>query len=117
MAEWTGKPRVRTLQQNKALHALFTELSNELNDRGITIQKFLGNAVEIDFTPKLVKELIWKPLQEFLTGKDSTTKLDKTEDIGLIYDHLNRNLGELYNIFVEFPHKDPNDEAPTINHA
>jgi len=115
MSEYTGKARVRTLQQNKALHAFYTELSNELNDHGVTIQKFLGNAVEINFTPKLVKELIWRPIQKYLTDKGSTTELDKTQEIDLVYDHITRHLGELYGIFVEFPHRDPNDVAPTYD--
>lgn len=114
MSEWTGKPRIRTAQQNKALHAFFTELSNELNDHGVTIQKFTENAVQIEFTPKLVKEIIWRPIQKALISKDSTADLDKTTEIDLIYDHIIRHIGELYGIFLEFPHRDPNDEAPLL---
>lgn len=110
--EYTGEPHKRTLQQNKALHKFCEEVARELNNQGITVQKFLDHAVELDWNKDTVKNLIWKPIQKALTDKGSTTELDKINDIDLIYDHINRHLSIEFGISVDWPHKDPNDIAP-----
>lgn len=93
----------RTEQQNKSLHLYCEMLAKELNDAGISIQLFLKETVELEFTKDSVKELIWRPVQKALTGKDSTTKLDKVSDIGTIYEHLNRHVGEKFHIHIPWP--------------
>ncbi len=112
MSQYTGKPRVRTSQQNKSLHKFCEEVANELNSQGINIQLFLKHAVDLDWTKNSVKELIWRPIQKALVNKGSTTELDKVSDIDLIYDHINRHLSITFGISVEWPHKDPSDVAP-----
>jgi hypothetical protein len=82
----------RTLNQNNALHLLFTQLADEMREKGIDMRTFIQ--VPISFTPYSIKEFLWKPLQKVLLGKKSTTQLDKTEDINLVYDELNRILIE-----------------------
>lgn len=109
---YTGTPHKRTVQQNKALHKFCEEVANELNSQGITVQKFLDHTVELDWNKDTVKNLIWKPIQKALTDKGSTTELDKVNDIGLIWEHINRHLSITFGISVEWPHKDPNDIAP-----
>ena len=111
--EYTGIPRKRTAQQNKSLHKFCEQVANELNGKGITIQKFLKYAVDLDWTKDNVKELIWRPIQRTLLHKGSTTELDKIQDIDLIYDHINRHLSTNFGISVDWPHRDPNDIAPT----
>ena len=101
--EYTGKPRVRTEQQNKSLHLYFEMLASELNQSGWSIQKLLKHTVEINWTKDLIKELLWRPIQKMLVQKESTTKLDKTQEIDLIYDHINRYVGEICGIHVEWP--------------
>lgn len=112
MSHYTGKPRVRTLQQNKSLHKFCDEVAKELNSQGITIQLFLKHAVDLDWNKDSVKELIWKPIQKALVNKGSTTELDKVNDIDLIWEHINRHLSITFGISVDWPHKDPNDIAP-----
>ena len=80
----------RTEAQNNALHLLFTQLAEALNEKGFDMRTLIRQEVEISWTPWTVKEYLWRPLQKVLTGKKSTTKLDKTEEINLIYDNLNR---------------------------
>lgn len=97
------KKDTRTTQQNRALHLYFTHLAEELNAAGYSVYKTLKHDVEIDWTPSLVKELLWRPVQVVMTEKHSTTELDKLEEITKIYDTLNRYLGEKTGVFVPFP--------------
>lgn len=99
----------RTLQQNAALHLFFTQLAEELNEKGFDMRTLIRPEIELSWTPYNVKQYLWKPLQEKLLGKKSTTKLNKTEDINLVYDNLNRILiertkGEIN--FIPFPSLD-----------
>jgi hypothetical protein len=50
-----------------------------------------------------VKTYIWKPLQKLLTGKKSTTQLDKNGEINLIWDNLNRLIIEKTKGNVQVP--------------
>jgi hypothetical protein len=107
MSSYTGTPHILTRQQQKSLHLYYQLLADSLNDSGWTIQKFLKHAVEINWTKDLVKELLWRPIQKMLVQKSSTTKLDKTQEIDLIYDHITRHVGELCGVHVAWPN-DPN---------
>jgi hypothetical protein len=91
------------MQQNRALHLYFKNLALELNLAGLTIQEVVKHKMEMDWTPESVKELLWRPAQLRLLGKRSTTELLKHEDIDLIWEHLNRHLGEKLGIYVPFP--------------
>jgi transcription elongation factor Elf1 len=99
----TIKTEKRTNQQNRALHKYFSLLSDSLNDAGFSVRKTLRNDIEIDWTQQLVKELLWRPVQLIITQKDSTTDLNKIEEITKIYDTLNRFLGEKTGVYVPFP--------------
>lgn len=95
----------RTDQQNKALHVYLGHVAQALNDAGYTVQKALEHRMELDWTPELAKELIWRPLQKALLGKKSTTELEKTGEIDQVYEHLTRYLGEKLHIeHIEWPH-------------
>ena len=97
----TGK---RTPDQNSSLHLYCEHLAKELNDGGYTVQLVLKEKIDLNWDKEKVKELLWRPAQEALTGKHSTTQLDKVEDIDNIYEHLNRHIGEKFGIHVPFPH-------------
>jgi hypothetical protein len=112
MSHFTGTPHKRTLQQNKALHKYCELLAKELNEHGITMQEFLSQAVDLDWNTRTVKEVIWKPIQKALLGKNSTTELDKVEDINEIWEHINRHIGTNWGLYVLFPANDPSDIAP-----
>jgi len=97
----------RTLPQNNALHLYFTQLARELNEAGYTVKKVMEiKKVDIDWNEKLVKELLWKPIQEAITGKKSTTDLDKSGEIDVTYEHMNRLTSEVFHIHVPFPKKE-----------
>ena len=94
---------IRTLQQNRALHKYFTILAGVLNASGQYLPKVIR--VDTTWTPERVKELLWRPVQEQMLGKRSTTKLTK-EEVSQVYDVLNRALGERCGVSVEFPSRD-----------
>jgi len=95
--------KTRTETQNSALHLYFSHLSDELNNAGYTVQLVLKEKMDLDFTPSSVKELLWRPAQQAILGKKSTTELSKFEDIDLVYDHLNRHISEKFKIHVAWP--------------
>lgn len=98
----------RTIKQGSALHLYFEMLARELNDAGYTVQLVLKEKIDLEWDKEKVKELLWRPAQEAITGKKSTTELNKGSDIDLVFNHLNRHLGEKFGLHIEFP-DDPNN--------
>jgi hypothetical protein len=97
--------RLRTNRQSRALHLYFQLLSDELNNAGYDVKKTLEHSVSIPWSPVRIKELIFRPIMEAQLGKTSTTELS-TKDIDLLYDTLNRYLGENFGIHVPLPSED-----------
>jgi len=95
-------PHKRTLQQNKSLHLFKGFLAKELNKAGLTAQEVLAQAVDIEWTPEMVLELLWRRLQIVITGKKSTTEPTPEEYIE-IYETLNRHIGSKFGVHVPWP--------------
>ena len=95
----------RTSQQNRSLHLYFTLLADELNVAGYDMRKTLQESIDIPWTPTNVKSFLWKPVQEAMLEKESTTELT-TKDIDMIYDVINKTIGERTGVHVPFPSKD-----------
>lgn len=93
---------MRTLEQNAALHLYFRWLSEALQEKHFDFREL---KVEIPATEHLVKEMMWKVVQETMYGKKSTTKLEKSEVSG-VYDTLHRALIDRFGINVPFPNKE-----------
>ena len=91
---------MRTLQQNKALHKYFSLVAEALNDKQLTVKTIIK--ADIEWNPISVKSLLWKPIQEAVLQKKSTTEL-KRKEIEDVYDTINRALGEKFGIHVPFP--------------
>ena len=89
----------RTLQQNKALHLFFTWIAGMFNEVGQTYTNVMG--IETIWSPIMVKELIWKPLQRQLFDTDSTTNIN-TEQINIIADAIILHFSEI-GFSLEFP--------------
>ena len=105
----------RTNAQNKALHKNFELIAQALNDAGLTIQATLAKGIELEWTPHLVKEILWKRTQKALYGKNSTTQLDKIGEIENIHDTIMRTLGERHGIeYIDFPHLDEGEHDGKI---
>lgn len=92
----------RTEQQNKAIHLLFRHLSDMLNDIGLDMKRVLKPEVDIPWTPRNVKEYLWRPVQLSLTGKESSKDLESKE-IDQVYDVIHKHLAEKFGIEVRFP--------------
>ena len=93
----------RTTDQNKALHLWFRLVAEELNNAGFTVNHVLAKKIELNWNERLVKEILWRELQERLLGKKSTTELEKHMDIDAVWETLNRHLGQEFGVHVPFP--------------
>ena len=93
----------RTPKQRAALEVYFRELANTLNDAGYDMKKvFEVKVADVPWSQELVKEALWRNLQETMTGKHSTTDLE-TEEVSEVYEVLNRHISQNFGISVPFP--------------
>ncbi len=99
--EISRKNEQRTPAQNDSIHLYCEHIAEALNNAGLDIKKIIK--IDVPWTKELVKELIWRPTQELYLKKKSTTELNKTEDINIIHDIINRSLSEHYKIHIPFP--------------
>lgn len=93
----------RTTSQNKALHLLFTHISNHCVQTGID-QRTLVTELEgysVPTSPQAIKE-IWRTIQISITGKTSTKDLNKKE-IDQVYDVFNKFISEVTHEHFTFP--------------
>jgi len=99
----TGKQR--TLTQNAALHKYCTQLADALNDAGLDFRQTIKHDVDVPWSPELVKNFMWRPIQKAVTGHDSSTK-PETHQYGVIYETLNRHTSAKLGVFVPWPCKE-----------
>lgn len=77
-------------------------ISDELNDSGMYIGKVIN--LEARWSKERVKELIWRPTQEWLYKKRSTKELT-TKEIDEVFEIIHKALAEK-GIEIEFPSLD-----------
>lgn len=99
---------MRTLNQNAAMHKYFRDLAFALNDAGLDMRKTLKPSIDIPWTEDSVKRHLWRPIQQAMIDKHSTTKLDKKQ-VGEIYEVLTHHLASKFGIHVPFPSREDND--------
>lgn len=87
--------RTRTQQQNRALHLFYGFISDELNEIGLQFQYhgIKGAIMELKYTPDLVKNFIWRPIQIAMFETESTTKIDTKQ--------MNEIIDIIINFFAE----------------
>lgn len=95
----------RTLSQNASCHLYFKLLADELNAAGYDVRKTLKHDMAIPWNEKLVKELIWRTVQNAHMGDSSTTRLN-TKQVSEIYEIINRYTAERFGVHVSFPEKE-----------
>lgn len=88
---------IRTTQQNRALHLWFTQLSQALNEKHIGVRMILNEKVEVEWTPILIKEILWRKLQKAMFGKQSTRQLFKSKEVDTLFDTINNIIIERTN--------------------
>ena len=67
-----------------------------------------GLDLSIMYTPNIVKEFIWRPIQIALFNIESTTKIN-TKQINKIVDVITKWFGEK-GVYIDFPRKEFKDE-------
>lgn len=87
----------RTLSQNAALHLWCRMLADQLNDAGLDQRKVLKPGVEIPWSGDAVKDRLWRPIQEALTGHKSTTDIS-TVDPTAIHETLCRHFADKFGV-------------------
>lgn len=104
--ELKEKKITRTLLQNSAMHKFFQMVSTELNDLNI---EFVYEGLTVDsitmmYTPELVKDFFWRPIQMALFDIKSTKKIN-TDQMNSIIDIITKFFSDR-GVFVEFPNRD-----------
>jgi len=98
----------RTIPQNKSIHVYFSLMSEAFNEAGYDFNKVIeilyGGPIKVPWTPDLVKNEIWRPIQITAIDKESTASLS-TEEIDYIYRIVDRNVAEMIGISIAFPKK------------
>ena len=87
----TGKQR--TITQNRALHLFCGMLADLLNASGMDMRRVLKQDVDIPWTTESAKEYLWRPIQEAVIGKTSTTEADRIE-YSQVHEVLSRHLAQ-----------------------
>lgn len=97
---------VRTPLQNRAMHKGFGLVAETLNNAGLDMKKVLKPEVDIPWTTESVKKFLFKPIQKIMTGKQSTTELNKVSEIDETWEVMMRHLMEKHHIdYIPFPKK------------
>ena len=101
----------RTGQQNKSLHKYCELLADALNDAGYEMKAVLSvKQVDVPWNRDTVKEVLWRPIQEALTGKESTTELDRVEP-SQVYEVLNRHIASHFGVSVPWPSEESDERT------
>jgi hypothetical protein len=72
----------RTISQNSSIRVFDRLLADELNAKGHTVKLVLEKmktGADVPWTPSSAHDLLWKPMQKAMTGKESSTELDTTQ--------------------------------------
>lgn len=94
----------RTNSQNNALHLYFKWIADQFRNLGWTYNysnPFTGHLIELNWNVNLVKDFIWRPIQQTLFGIESTTELT-SQQINEIIDVLTLHFGNS-GIKIDFP--------------
>ena len=102
-----GDKALRTELQSRSLHLYFTLLAEAFNDAGLSVTvvlRKLFKSPNFAWSSYLVKERIWREVQDQTIGKRSTTKLE-TGEVSMIHDSINRATSDKLGVSVPFPDK------------
>jgi len=92
----------RTERQSRSLHLMFEHLAQELNDAGLDMKKTLKPEVDIPWDKQTIKDYLWRPIQEAMLKKESTTEIT-TKEIDRVMNVLTRHLANRFSIEIQFP--------------
>lgn len=99
----------RTSQQNRSLHLYCELLADALNSAGYEMKAVLAvKQIDVPWSPERVKEVLWRPIQIAMTGKHSTTDLNRLEP-GQVYEVLNRHIAQNFGVSVPWPSEESDE--------
>ena len=70
---------IRSELQNASMHLYFRMLADAFNLAGLDMKKTLKPEIDIPWSSDRVKEFLWRPVQEAMLNKESTTELTTRE--------------------------------------
>ncbi len=86
-----------TLQQMRSVRKWARQMSDELNDKHITVNQALREkGIEMQWTPELFLDLLWRPVQLSMFKEKSTKELKKIGEIDFIVDAITLFLTEKF---------------------
>ena len=104
-----SKPeKIRTIKQNRSMWKWAKNMADALNASGFDKRKFYEAVLskggqDLPWSKESVIDDLWRPYQEAITGKKSTTKPSTSQYIE-IYDHVNHGVSRMTNgISVQWP--------------
>ena len=106
--ELTVKQNSRTTQQNKALHKFFLIICERLNEMGMEFNYIglKGLNLSTRYTPIIVKEFFWRPIQITMFDIESTKKID-THQLNEVAEVIIKFFAEK-GVVIDFPRKKEN---------
>ena len=86
------------------MHKYLETVAHELETQGQTMQEVVKKIDFCEITPTKdsVKNVIWRPIQEMVVGKKSTTELT-TAEVNKIYEIMSMFLSKQFQISLPFP--------------
>jgi len=100
-----GNMKKRTERQSRSLHLYLTQVAEELDRQGHTLQDIVKCITKVEIRPTMqnIKDVVWREIQKAQLGIESTTDLKKQEDIDKVYEVMNKWLGTYFEIHIPFP--------------
>ena len=93
----------RSSKQSNALHLMFREVANALNDAGFGQPHPFNREIEIPYTEGSVKTLFFQPIIKAMFDKESTRKLD-TKELSEASNYMLNAVAENTGVVIDFPH-------------
>lgn len=93
--------KVRTLNQNSAMHKYFKEVADECLDQGVTINDIIGKTINLQVDEQFIKYL-FRRIGKKKYGKESTANLE-TKEVNLVVEEMIKFFAEKVDPPIELP--------------
>ena len=93
----------RSNKQSNALHLMFREVANALNDAGFGQPHPFNKEMEIPYTEESIKTLFFVPITKAMFDKTSTRKLD-TKELSEASNYMLNAIAKNTGVVIDFPH-------------
>ena len=93
----------RSNKQSNALHLMFREVANALNDAGFGQPHPFNKEMEIPYTEESIKTLFFVPITKAMFDKTSTRKLD-TKELSEASNYMLNAIASNTGVVIDFPH-------------